>query len=126
MHRILLRTIVVDVPADAHDRTRDFWATALAGVAHRSVKYPEDHWLEEPATPNHVLIQNIGDDSARVHVDIETDDIEAEVARLTAAGAIEVDRQGNWVVLRDPAGLLFCVVPVYGEGFAEQSTVVDD
>jgi len=29
MHRILLRTIVVDAPSDVHDRTRDFWSTAL-------------------------------------------------------------------------------------------------
>ena len=126
MHRILLRKIYVDVPADAHDRTRDFWATALAGVAHRGVKYPEDHWLAHPATPNQVLIQNIGDAPARYHVDIETDDVDAEVARLLAAGASEVERQGNWVVLRDPAGLLLCVVPEEGDGFAERSTVVDD
>jgi catechol 2,3-dioxygenase-like lactoylglutathione lyase family enzyme len=126
MHRILLRKIFVDAPADVHDRTRDFWATALAGPAHRGVNHPEYHWLENPATPNRLLVQNIGDATARYHVDIETDDVEAEVARLIAAGAEEVDRQGDWVVLRDPAGLLFCIVPEEGDGFAEGATVIED
>lgn len=125
MHRILLRKIFVDVPSDVHDRTRDFWATALAAQAHRGVNYPEYHWLEHPATLGPVLVQNVGDAPARYHLDIETDDVEAEVARLRAAGASEVDRHGDWVVLRDPAGLLFCVIPEEGDGFAEKSTVID-
>jgi Glyoxalase-like domain len=72
-----------------------------------------------------VLVQNVGDAPARYHLDIETDDVEAEVARLRAPGASEVDRHGDWVVLRDPAGLLFCVIPEEGDGFAEKSTVID-
>jgi hypothetical protein len=126
MHRILLRTIVIDVPSEVHDSARDFWATAMAATPHRSKKYPEDHWFEHPAASVKMLLQNIGSTPARYHLDIETDDVEAEVARLIAAGASEVDRQGNWVVLRDPAGLLFCVVPEEGDGFAENSTVVGD
>ena len=46
----------------------------------------------------------------RVHVDIHTDDVDAEVARLTALGASQVDRLTDWAVMRDPAGLPFCVV----------------
>ena len=125
MHRILLRTVVVDVPTAVHDRTRDFWATALAASARRGVNYPEYHVLEHPATPGPVMIQDIGDSPARFHLDIETDDVAAEVTRLLAAGADEVERHDDWVVLRDPAGLLFCVVPADADDFAEKSTAVD-
>jgi catechol 2,3-dioxygenase-like lactoylglutathione lyase family enzyme len=126
VHRILLRKFFIDAPAEVHDRTRDFWATALAAQPHQGVKYPEYHWFEHPAALMQVFVQDIGPASARYHVDIETDDIEAEVTRLLAAGAEVVDRQDGWVVLRDPAGLLFCVVPAEGDGFAEKSTVVED
>jgi len=126
MHRILLRRLYVDAPSEVYERTRDFWATALVAQPHRGVNYPEFHWLEHPAALGQVLVQDIGATPSRYHVDIETDDVEAEVARLLAAGAYEVDRQGNWVVLRDPAGLFFCVVPEDGDGFAESSTVVGD
>lgn len=46
-----------------------------------------------------------------MHVDIHTDDLVAEVARLEGLGAESVRRVHSWWVLRDPAGLLFCVLP---------------
>lgn len=46
----------------------------------------------------------------RVHLDVHTDDVDAEVARLEALGASQVERLADWAVLRDPAGLPFCVV----------------
>ncbi|EUA00969.1 glyoxalase-like domain protein [Mycobacterium kansasii 732] len=50
----------------------------------------------------------------RVHLDFTAEDVEAEVARLTAAGAAEVERHQfganfRWVVLADPESNLFCV-----------------
>jgi hypothetical protein len=124
MHRILLRTVVVDVPSDAHDRTRDFWTIALAAQARRGRRYPEYHVLEHPAAIGTVMVQDVGTAAARVHLDIESDDIEAEVTRLIAAGARLVERHGEWVVLSDPAGLLFCVVPGEGAEFEALATEV--
>ena len=124
MHRILLRTVVIDVPSAAHDRTRDFWATALGATARRGTLYPNYHVLEHAAMPGTVMVQDIGTAPARVHLDIETDDVEAEVARLTSAGASEVQRYDEWVVLRDPAGLLFCVVAAVAPDFAEKAVPV--
>ena len=46
-----------------------------------------------------------------MHVDIHTDDLEAEVARLEGLGAQRVERVAHWWVMRDPAGLPFCVLP---------------
>ncbi|OBF87863.1 glyoxalase [Mycobacterium sp. 852002-51163_SCH5372311] len=50
----------------------------------------------------------------RVHLDFGADDVDAEVSRLTGAGATEVDRHRigdnfRWVVLADPEGNRFCV-----------------
>jgi len=50
----------------------------------------------------------------RVHLDFSADDVDAEVARLVAAGATETGQHKfgdnfRWVVLADPAGNAFCV-----------------
>ena len=124
MHRILLRTIVIDSPTATHDAERDFWNTALGASMRRGVKYPEYHVLENAAMPGSVMTQDIGDSPARIHLDIETDDVAAEVERLSAAGAEVVSRNENWTVLRDPAGLLFCVVPGEGDDFAANAKVI--
>ena len=58
------------------------------------------------------MVQGTGDDAPRVHFDIESDDVEAEVARLKGLGATEIGRAGTWVVLRDPVGVVFCVVEI--------------
>jgi hypothetical protein len=46
-----------------------------------------------------------------VHLDIHTDNLTAEVARREALGAERVQQVHSWQVMRDPAGLLFCVIP---------------
>jgi hypothetical protein len=56
-------------------------------------------------------VQRLGDGQARVHLDIRTEDVDAEVARLEQLGATRVWRMDYWWVLQDPAGLPFCVVP---------------
>lgn len=131
MHRILVNTVVIDAPTVVHDRTRDFWTTALAAHPHRMVARPEYHDLDQPASPTRVIVQNIGTAAPRVHIDIQTDNVLAEVARLTKAGATEVKRTEHpptrinppagplWVVMRDPAGLLFCIVSREGEPRSE-------
>jgi hypothetical protein len=53
-------------------------------------------------------VQSVAHES-RVHLDIETDDIDAEVARLVKLGAREVERNKTWVVLEAPTGQRFCV-----------------
>ena len=45
-----------------------------------------------------------------MHVDIHTEDVAAEIARLEALGARVVERRDDWTVMSDPAGLPFCVV----------------
>ncbi len=67
-----------------------------------------------------VQIQRV-DHESRVHLDIETDDIEAEVARLEKLGATVDRRLERWVVMKAPSGQRFCVVRVQRDGFDEDS-----
>ena len=116
-----MRTIVFDFAPGAHDVGRDFWRVALAADIRRGNNYPEYHVLEHPAALGPVLVQQLGEGESRIHLDIETDDCEAEVSRLVAAGATIAQRHAEWTVLRDPAGVLFCVVPADSEDFAEHA-----
>jgi hypothetical protein len=58
-----------------------------------------------------LLIQRLGNGPGRVHIDIHTDDPAAELTRLEKLGAKLVEQVHSWWVLRDPAGLLFCLIP---------------
>jgi Glyoxalase-like domain len=87
-----------------------------------------NHWgsrgnyrmLETPTDEPVVQIQRVEHES-RVHLDIETDDIPAEVARLEKLGAHVVDRLKRWVVMQAPTGQRFCVVSVQRPGFPKNT-----
>lgn len=121
MHRILLHEIVIDVPRVSFEAAREFWAAALGAGAHQLEGYPEFTAFDHPAAAYVVGLQDIGTGVPRIHFDIETDDVDAEVERLERLGAEVVGHGRNWTVLRDPVGLLFCVVPAESERFAELS-----
>jgi hypothetical protein len=60
-----------------------------------------------------------------MHIDLETDDVEAEVQRLEALGAVRWDHQlergFDFWVMRDPWGNEFCVLqPEFPELLAER------
>jgi predicted enzyme related to lactoylglutathione lyase len=114
MHRNLLSTFVIDVPSEVRDQAVAFWAGALGATA-TPTRLAEYHMLDDAAPPNRIVVQDVGAGSAGVHFDIHTDDLDAEIERLTALGATLVDpsgaeHPGRWVVMRDPAGMQFCVV----------------
>ena len=55
---------------------------------------------------------------SRVHLDLATDDIPAEVARLERLGAKVVKALKNWTVMEAPTGHRFCVIRAKGRDFA--------
>jgi len=110
-HYSRIDKIVIDVPAPAHDREVAFWAAATGRDPKHIEQYPEYHFFDLPTEHIGLLTQRLDDGPGRVHVDIHTDDLEAEVARLEALGAERVRRSHAWWIMRDPAGLLFCVLP---------------
>lgn len=111
-HFSRLFKVVIDLPAGDHEREVSFWEAALGQPlpppfgGHPEYRgaalHGQDFWL---------LVQRLGEGTARVHLDIHTDDLDAEVARLERLGARRVQRVDSWQVMRDPAGLLFCVLP---------------
>ena len=111
-HRSRIDKIVIDLPEAGHDRALAFWRGATGGPSDRSSRYPEYHWMRLPGHDLAMLVQRVGDGTAaRVHLDIHTDDLDAEVARLEALGAERVRQVHGWWIMRDPAGLPFCVIP---------------
>ena len=109
-HFSRLSTIVLDVPADDEDTTVTFWRGALSAPLERVDRYPDFHGARLPGHDLVLLTQRLGTGQPRVHLDIHTDDLEAEVTRLEALGATRLDRHDRWWTMRDPAGLTFCVV----------------
>ena len=107
-HRSMVTAIVIDVTVEHRPDEVAFWSGATGKDLVR-LSYPEYHGARLTSTLV-MLVQELGEGAPRVHVDIHTDDVDAEVARLTALGASQVDRLPDWAVMRDPAGLPFCVV----------------
>jgi hypothetical protein len=110
-HYSRLSKVVIDVPAAGHDEEVAFWSAAIGQPLTRFDRHPEYHGAGLPGQEFSLLIQQLGQGSARVHVDIHTDDLPAEIARLEKLGAERVQQAHSWQVMRDPAGLLFCVLP---------------
>ncbi len=115
-HYSRLSVVVLDVPAADRASEIAFWQGATGAQLTHYTRYPEYHGGGVTDTLG-LLVQELGDGPARVHVDIHTDNLDAEVARLVALGAERVEATGHWVVMRDPAGLIFCVVPEQAGSF---------
>jgi hypothetical protein len=112
-HRSRLTHVCIDVPPAAYDAEISFWVEAT-GWAPSPASRPEFTFVTPPgrSVPLRLLIQRLDDprDVQGAHLDLGTDDIAAEVARLIALGAQDGGAGATWHVLRDPVvGLPFCV-----------------
>lgn len=110
MHKSRLSTFVIDCQdADPTEAAR-FWSAALGReVRNPHPDYPKYRVLETREGEPLVYLQTVSHPS-RIHLDIETDDLEAEVARLEKLGAKRVENVREWVVMEAPTGHRFCVV----------------
>ena len=123
MHRSRVNGILIDCHVEDIDAAAHFWAEALGRPVDANHPGTRGNYrmLATPPGEISVQIQRVSHES-RVHIDIETDDIPAEVARLEKLGA-EVDtRKERWVVMRAPSGQRFCVVRVQRAGFPDDAT----
>jgi hypothetical protein len=115
MHRSRLVGVLLDTPAPQVGQEVVFWSSAL-GTSNYSPPDEEQFTALVGAVPDFfTVVQAVGDDAPRYHVDIETDDLAAEVARLTVLGAESVSRWKDAFTMRSPGGHLFCVVPVHSD-----------
>ncbi|MEV5712602.1 VOC family protein [Amycolatopsis mediterranei] len=114
MHRSRLFGIFIDTPTAEAGAAATFWSAAL-GARARPVAGEEQFTALDGALSGLILDIQAIDGEPRYHVDIETDDVAAEVARLTALGAEPVSRWLECHTLRAPGGHLLCVVPVHSD-----------
>jgi predicted enzyme related to lactoylglutathione lyase len=110
MHRSRLAAFVIDCKSEDIDAATAFWSKALGKPVMpptpESGNYRE---LSVAAEEPMILLQKV-DHPSRIHLDIETDDIEAEVKRLEGLGAKRVEFIKRWWVMEAPTGQRFCVV----------------
>ncbi|HEX3421921.1 MAG TPA: VOC family protein [Sphingomicrobium sp.] len=122
MHRSRINGILIDCNVEDIGSAARFWAETLGRPVDPDHAGTRGDYvmLETPPGEISVQIQRV-DHESRVHIDIETDDIPAEVARLEKLGATIDKRMERWVVMRAPSGQRFCIVRVQREGFERDS-----
>ncbi len=122
MHRSRLGGFIIDCETDDLDAATRFWSQALGYAPGKAS--PEDAGryqpLQAPPPELQVELQRVSHPS-RVHLDIEADDIEAEVARLEKLGATRVATVRDWCVMEAPSGHSFCVVKPQRDGFEKSA-----
>ena len=111
MHKSRVSAFVLDCRVDDLATATDFWSKALGRPIANSDqdgdgKYAE---LKTDSDEPFLLLQRV-DHEPRIHLDIETDDLDAEVTRLEALGATRVAFVKRWWVMQAPTGHRFCVV----------------
>ena len=123
MHRSRINGLLIDCKTDDIDAAARFWAEALGRPVDPDHPGSRGNYrmLATPQDELSVQIQRVEHES-RVHIDIETDDIPAEVARLEVLGASVVERLERWVVMQAPTGQRFCVVRAQRPGFPPNVT----
>ncbi|MBM7804237.1 hypothetical protein JOD57_000074 [Geodermatophilus bullaregiensis] len=112
-HRSRLAILLLDLPPEVHAAGTAFWAGATGRTAAPDPTDGDWASLGSFAGGLHLEVQRTGEGTPpRWHVDVETDDVDAEVARLEALGARREADMGSFWQMTDPAGLVFCVVGV--------------
>ena len=108
MHHSRLSGFIIDCRTADLPGAVTFWGAAL-GLPVLGADGPSYVRLDGTGRDLTVEVQRVEHES-RVHLDLESDDVEAEVRRLENLGARRLGRLENWVVLEAPTGQRFCVV----------------
>jgi hypothetical protein len=122
VHKSRLAGFIIDCQTEDVRTAATFWSQAL-GMELRTLPGEEGEKyikLIDPADRLHVEVQSVAHPS-RVHLDIESDDVEAEVRRLEALGAQRVQHVQTWWVMEAPTGQRFCVVRAKPDTLKDQA-----
>lgn len=127
MHKSRLGTLVIDCLTDDLEKEADFWSAVFGFGIQRRYEPGDENYilLEAPLTEPKMLLQKV-DHPSRVHIDIETNDIEREVERLEGLGAKRLMKVRDWWVMEAPSGHRFCVVKPQRDDFEKLANVWDD
>ena len=123
MHHSRLCSVLIDCKTDDVDEAAAFWAKALGrsvDMTHKGSHGPYRVLKMPPGGELSVEVQKV-DHESRVHLDIETDNIPAEVARLEKLGARVFKKMERWTVMEAPTGQRFCVVRVQRPDFPKNA-----
>lgn len=121
MHRSRIGVALIDHPSHTYAAAAAFWEAALGVSAQPQADGPYASLTRLDGIA--LELQRTGDGTQpRVHLDIETDDVAAEVERLVQLGASIDEDHGDYFVMRDPGAMVFCVVPVWTPDFDEHAT----
>ena len=108
MHKSRLAGFIIDCQTGDLQGAADFWSAAL-GLEQQGVDGENYIRLDGKPWDMTLEVQQV-DHPSRVHLDVESDDIEAEVSRLEKLGARRLEKIKTWVVMESPTGQRFCVV----------------
>jgi predicted enzyme related to lactoylglutathione lyase len=126
MHHSRLCAVLIDCNTADIDEAAAFWSAALGRAIDHEHPGTRGNYRMLETPPDEVIVQlQRVEHESRAHIDIETDDIPAEVARLEKLGAALVARLERWVVMQAPTGQRFCVVRVQRPGFPKNATKWD-
>jgi hypothetical protein len=118
MHRSRVGVILIDHGPEHFDESLAFWA----GVQGVRPKQDGPYAAVGEVGTLSLEVQRLEEGGPRVHLDIESDDVPAEVRRLEGLGAQVRERRDGYVVMSDPGGVVFCVVGVQtGDRFTEDA-----
>jgi predicted enzyme related to lactoylglutathione lyase len=122
MHKSRLGGLIIDCDSDDLGSAATFWAQALGYETVNSSDPDDQNYVPLRTGPKDLAIelQQVTHPS-RVHLDIETDDIEAEVSRLERLGARRVKKVSSWWVMEAPSGHRFCVIKAQTPAFEERA-----
>ncbi len=122
MHKSRLGGLIIDCRTEDLEGAAEFWGKALGWAPAAPIGADAGKYIPLENGPDDlaVEVQRVSHPS-RVHIDIETDDIEAEVARLEALGARRVENIRSWWVMEAPTGQRFCVIGVQKPAFDERA-----
>jgi hypothetical protein len=123
MHKSKLAGFIIDCQTSDLDGAADFWGSAL-GMAVRALPPGEGEIykkLEDSQHGLHIEVQKVSHPS-RVHLDIETDDVAAELQRLETLGARRIQQVRTWWIMEAPTGQRFCVIRASSADFAAKAT----
>lgn len=122
-HHSRLAGVIIDCRTDDLEAAADFWAAALGDTNRAGT---EGGYVSLNAAAGlYAAVQKV-EHPSRVHIDIETDDVAAEVARIERLGARKIAGVKDWVGMEAPTGQRFCVVPAPAEGFSATATRWED
>ena len=122
MHRSQLGGFIIDCQTNNLQAAGEFWSRALGLPTRGSTEDADRGYVILGTKTNqpYLEVQKV-DHPSRVHLDIETDNVEAEAARLEKLGAKRIKKVRSWWIMEAPTGQRFCIVTAVRSDFAAEA-----